>query len=762
MLKKIISVRNLGRFVNSGLVGVQGYAKYTQIFGANGFGKTTLCAVLRSVGANDPAIIAGRTRLGGAKAAAPQVELLFDDKPVKFENGAWSSTVPEVLVFDGHFIADNVHSGDAVGLDQKRNLYRVIVGKEGVGLAVEEERLAAESRGKGTEIKTAERVIQSHVPQGMKLEDFLQLPADAEIESAITSQTQQLGAIREAAQLKARPGLSLLTMPSLPTGFGDLISTTLDGIAEDAQNRVTEHIAQHKMGQHAEAWIAEGMEHITGDDCPFCGQSLTAVALIEAYRRVFGAEYQKLKKAVDDMRIATDRALGDGAISALGMLAETNRGALEFWSRYCTVPNLEPPAEVAKAVSTLKEAALALLAHKAAAPQDAVDVDATFTSAADAYEKARAAVDAYNAAVKIGNAEITAKKAAVAAADVKKEEIALARLNAQKRRHDPKIAPLCTEYQQLNRDKVELDRKKAEVRTKLEEHTQKVIKPYEARINELLDRFNAGFRIAETKPAYPGGVASSTYQIVINNTSVELGDGTTPLDRPSFKNTLSAGDRGTLALAFFLAHLERDPDRTKRIVVFDDPFTSQDSFRRRQTVYEIKKAGDACEQVIVLSHDATFLKQIRDKCPATETATLQLADHRNLGIKIAPCNLDDACRGRAASDMDDLQAFVATGAGTDRDVIRKMRVVLETYCRSTYPASFAADDRLGTMVEKIKKAGDQHPAASIVDELNEINEYTRDHHHGEDPKDGAADFIDATELTGFVKRTLKLVNNLQA
>jgi hypothetical protein len=49
-----------------------------------------------------------------------------------------------------------------------------------------------------------------------------------------------------------------------------------------------------------------------------------------------------------------------------------------------------------------------------------------------------------------------------------------------------------------------------------------------------------------------------------------------------------------------------------------------------------------------------------------------------------------------------------------------------------------------------------------MDEVEQINEYSRDHHHGEDPEDGSADLIDATELAGFVKRTLRLVNNLQA
>jgi hypothetical protein len=71
--------------------------------------------------------------------------MLLEAGKATFRNGAWSLSEPEFLVFDGVFIAENVFAGDVVGLEQRRNLYRVIVGKEGVGLAVEEERLAAES-----------------------------------------------------------------------------------------------------------------------------------------------------------------------------------------------------------------------------------------------------------------------------------------------------------------------------------------------------------------------------------------------------------------------------------------------------------------------------------------------------------------------------------------------------------------------------------------------------------------------------------------
>jgi wobble nucleotide-excising tRNase len=100
MLKKIIAVKNVGKFINSAHSGVQECPKTTLVLGGNGFGKTTLASILRSNGANDSAIIAGRARLGSG--AAPDVELLFDSGKATFRNGAYSgqrrtSGVPGVM-----------------------------------------------------------------------------------------------------------------------------------------------------------------------------------------------------------------------------------------------------------------------------------------------------------------------------------------------------------------------------------------------------------------------------------------------------------------------------------------------------------------------------------------------------------------------------------------------------------------------------------------------------------------------------------------
>jgi hypothetical protein len=106
----------------------------------------------------------------------------------------------------------------------------------------------------------------------------------------------------------------------------------------------------------------------------------------------------------------------------------------------------------------------------------------------------------------------------------------------------PKSTRACDDVKRLDEKKRNIEATKAQVREQLEAHTREVIEPYESRINDFLDMFNADFHWVGTTHSYPGGIATSSYQLLISNRRVELGDARTPIDRPSFKNTLSMGD----------------------------------------------------------------------------------------------------------------------------------------------------------------------------------------------------------------------------
>jgi hypothetical protein len=128
--------------------------------------------------------------------------------------------------------------------------------------------------------------------------------------------------------------------------------------------------------------------------------------------------------------------------------------------------------------------------------------------------------------------------------------------------------------------------------------------------------------------------------------------------------------------------------------------------------------------------------------------------------EIVQLELEDPREARVASDIIDLLYFYKTGLGRQRDIAAKMRFVIETYCTWTYPGFFGSDDTLSSIIEKIRDTGEQHPACALLDELDDIHDYSRDYLRGDDPAGDATEVLDIKELTGFVRRTLKIVNTI--
>ena len=763
MLQRVIAIKNVGRFRNSAATPNPPFAKHTLVFAPNGYGKTTFCTVMRSVQSGDAAPVIGRRTLGAG--AAPEIDLLFADGNRRLQDGAWSAPASKISVFDGVFVAENVHSGDVVDVAHKRGLYRVIVGREGVGLAEQEQALAERGRAKQGELTAAERAAQALAPRGMKLKNFIALAADPDIDAKIETQRQLVAARRQAGAIRVRAPLAPLAVPAMAIELEPLLAKSLEGVGADAEARLAAHLERHHMHDRGERWIAEGVGYIAEDQCPFCGRDgLDGIPLIQAYRAVFSDLYRGLQAEISQGRKAVEEGFGDRAEGQLRTRSAENVAGIEFWRRYCPIGTAIFPAldDALTELRRVHRLLAGLLERKARAPLEPILQNPDLEEAKRALETAHAAIEAYNGVVAVVNVEIEGRKEATAAGDSAAAEVQLARLAAVKRRHEPATVWACDGYGRLDNEKRAIEAQKAVVREQLEAHTRRVVQPYEDRINHFLDLFNAGFRIARTGHGYPGGIATSTYQLLINDTHVDLGDSNTPADSPSFKNTLSAGDRTTLALSFFLAHLEREADLAERIVVFDDPFSSHDAFRRRQTIYEIMRAAGACAQVVVLSHDAQFLKQLWEKCPPNDRAALQIVYHISTGSKLSAFDLDDACRGRAAAELDDLLAFRATGTGNPREIIKKLRIVLETHLRSTYPGNFLAGDNFGEILRKIRDGGEDHQAHGLYESLDRINDYTADYHHGEDPRGAPEPPLDQTELLGFVNMTLRLANALPA
>jgi wobble nucleotide-excising tRNase len=110
------------------------FSKLTLVYAENGRGKTTLAAILRSLGSGAPLPIAERHRLSAEYPPHVVMDPGGGAQLVTFQNGVWSQNLGEIAVFDDAFIDQNVYSGLTVEADHRQNLHELILGSEGIAL----------------------------------------------------------------------------------------------------------------------------------------------------------------------------------------------------------------------------------------------------------------------------------------------------------------------------------------------------------------------------------------------------------------------------------------------------------------------------------------------------------------------------------------------------------------------------------------------------------------------------------------------------
>jgi hypothetical protein len=139
---------------------------------------------------------------------------------VSFANNAWSATHSEIAIFDSVFIHDNVYAGDYVEHDHKKNLYRVIVGAQGVQLASQIANLDTEIRDANTDIKNKKEAAMKNTPSGVTVESYLSWQAIPDIETKIQEKTTEIAnrqrAMEKAGEIQSKALLAKIQLPSLP------------------------------------------------------------------------------------------------------------------------------------------------------------------------------------------------------------------------------------------------------------------------------------------------------------------------------------------------------------------------------------------------------------------------------------------------------------------------------------------------------------------------------------------------------------------
>jgi len=762
MVAAISLLRNVGRFENVSAGAALPFAKVTVVYAENARGKTTLSAILRSLGSGNASLVMERRRLGAAHPPHIVINLGARGNAV-FQNGAWTQTAPELAIFDDNFVSDNVFSGVEVSPAHRQNLHELIVGAQGVVLNAQVQKHVAAVEEHNRDLKTRGDAIPAQKRGKFEVEDFCLLKPVPDIAAKIEDAERRLAAAKSAVSVANMATFSGLALPTIDlAAIEQILRRSLPDLDAAALSMVQKHLAE--VGPRAENWISAGirftneMEKRGQHDCPFCAQNLAGSPILAHYRGFFSEAYNGLLRDIAAVLKQFEQAHGGDIPATFERSVRQAAERRAFWKDFAEVPAIDirtediaPPWR--KAFQDLK----ALLERKAAAPLEVVAIPDALRSLVADHDKASQRIQRLSDELQAANPRLDIVKEQAKDANVATLDADLQELRAVEARYDPAIVPLCDAYLAERDRKVKTEGARQAARVALDTHRKAAFPAYGVAINNYLQRFNASFRVGPVDAVNNRAGSSANYSLLIDNNPVPL---TSADGEHGFRNTLSAGDRNTLALAFFFASLDSDPGRVQKIVVIDDPMTSLDEHRTLHTLQEIERLATETAGVVVLSHSKPFLLQVWEKCKQIKKAALTVLRDGQTGSTIAPWDVNEA----AITEHD--RRYLATLAyldradpATERKVAESLRPMLETFARVAYPADFPPGSLLGPFhhlcVQRLGKP-DEIMSAADARELRALLDFGNRYHHDEN-RAYATEIINDAELADFTRRTLKFI-----
>jgi len=760
MIHRIQLIRNVGLFDSVTAAATIPLSRLTLIYAENGRGKTTLAAILRSLATGDPMPIAERKRLAAAHPPHVILDCAGGPPAAIFQNGTWSRQLSNIVLFDDLFVDENVCSGLAVNPQHRQNLHELILGAQGVTLNLTLQACVQRIEQHNTALRIKAAAIPASERGPFSVDDFCALPTQGNIDARIQAAERDLQAVRQQEPIRSTLPFDEIRLPEFNIAAIDaVLQGDLATIDAAAAHRVQAHLAS--LAQGAEAWVADGMRLAPqgpGGTCPFCAQDLAGSPVINHYRAYFSDAYTGLKQAVADTLAEVNRLHGGEAPAAFERAVRLCGERRQFWARFCDVPEVVlDTLEITRSSRHALEAVTAVLQAKQAAPLERIHLSGEAREKITVFNIHRQQVAAMNQGLQRANDLIRVVKEQAAGGDRAAIAAGIARLKAVKARHEPATATLCQDYLDEKAAKSATEEERDRARIALEQHRAGIFPQYETAINEyLLRRFNTGFRLGSVAAANTRAGSACNYCIIINESPVTV-DGAIPVaGEPSFRSTLSSGDRNALALAFFFASLDQDPALADKIVVIDDPISSLDEHRSLTTVQEIRRLAERVAQVVVLSHNKPFLCQIWQHTPTDIRTALEVA-RDGAGSTIRPWDVNQDCITEHDRRHTLLREYVDFNTPNNREVAKSMRPHLEAFLRIACPEHFPPGSLLGPFINVCQQrvgTGQQILDVDDLRELDELTEYANKFHHDTNPRWQTV-AINDNELVGFVRRTLE-------
>jgi wobble nucleotide-excising tRNase len=765
MITKVKILKNVGKFYDFAVKGSGlEWNRNTFLFAPNAYGKSTLVNVFRSLRNNDPNILRARRTLD--RAGSPEAVLIIDGLNYVFNGTKWDKTYSAIQIFDAPYIHDNILSHE-IEHEHRKKHHKIIIGAQGVKIAEELTELKLAEKTERQEVDALTKKFKAVGFVHHTLEAFLAIPAaeEAAVPGHIQRLEQDIKSKESETTVRslgfARP-LSSLTFDLSATKT--LAGHKLAAVHEAAEKRVLDHIDHNiKDKDQAKDFIRRGLELVQAD-CPFCGQDLkNAADLLQAYREFFDDAFRtyqrKLKEnaaSLADWNLAND-------LTALVSLHNANTATLRQWEPFIGVEALPDAAAMVDTsrvkLTDLKAKVQADLEKKQKDPNADADLSKVDALVSD-LASLKASVETYNKAVGAFNSKAKTYVSTLPKSDIASLRAALAKQREVETRFKAEWKDWSTVYQAAKAKADDLVAKKDAKQQELEQYTKTIFSTYQTRLNEVLGILGADFKITDLtgKTDARANESYSEFGFLILEKKVPLT--ARQDDAASFKNTLSEGDKSTLAFAFFVAALERIPNLDKQIVVLDDPLSSLDDTRRERTSSILLDLSPKLDQLCVFTHNRDFLWMLIDKLP--DNTVLRVRSDKKNGSNLSPYDVDYARKGECAQMLGDMQRYTNEDFGPTSGTIQgNIRKVFEIVLKTKYYLALAADIKekkgLAILLQTLFNAGLLD--MNLKPKLFDLCSVTNGPHHG-DIVDAPSKKLTRDEVIPLVIEALSLLNKV--
>lgn len=750
MLQKIIKIQGIGLLHNPLPTGAIELSRMTVVYAENGRGKSTFAAICRSLAIGESDLLIDKKTISGS--FDQELQFLIDGDIYQYIGGAWNNSFEKLLVFDDLFVEKNVSLGSRVDATHRENLLKFAIGEKGVELKNEIDDINQQIDNLNRRRREIEKALKA-IAKPYSIEDFVRLSPSEKIDIEIDSVKQQLQDAKNIASIRNRPKPRQVSLPQFDlTSAKSLLHRSLDTITADVEKVVEEHISSH-LDDAGEDWLRQGVRYLgEKDECPFCGQRIEGLDIIKAYSDYFNKAYEFLKLDIEKQQDDFRQKFSRSAWTTFRDRVEFNRQTFDAWSDKLKFSDNLDMSLVKHAFDKLIKITTSLLEQKRLSPLDKVDTSVLET-VVEQYNKALDKIQEYNSSIENYNKQIQGVLDSLDRIDQKALEDELDRLRAQKKRMERDTDKLCQEYEDILNNKLQLEDNKKRKKAELESYTHSILDKYKNSINAVLKKFNANFQIEKIDLSHHGGTPRSEYVIKILRELIRVGS----RSGPGLGTILSSGDRKTLALAFFLArlHVDFQEEGLQYIVIVDDPVSSLDMGRRRATIDELASLTSFSKQLIVLSHDPTFLRDLLERSESRDHLQLQLRRKGKYSI-FDTCDIYQIVQDEYFQIYQELLDYIKDGPQDDnhkRKVAADIRKYLEHNLRTRFPLELAKTRNLGEMLGRIRS--NPHKFGTLqnkMNELNAINEFSSQYHHAAASTYPPSD----SELMGMVQRALEI------